>query len=98
MVEIDLSLLGKYIQLEHVFLFGSAVNRERLSDASDIDILVVSDSFKNMSLLKRKEIVLRCIELPNLDPICMTKIQFENMNATPSEFSLTILDTLIELQ
>jgi len=60
--------LKDYFEIEELILFGSK------SEGSDIDILIISDDFYQISISKRKELVKNIDN--NYDPICMTKNEY----------------------
>ena len=64
----ELKLLGLEISVIEMFLFGSK------KDNADIDILIVSDDFYELSLIKRKEIVKKVS--PRFDPVCLTNSEY----------------------
>lgn len=96
-VEVDLTYLKKYIRVERVMLFGSAVQGVLPHEFQDIDILVVSDSFRNVPQNKRKEIVRKCVNSARLDPLCLTVQQFNEMISDPSDFTKSIQKDWIEI-
>jgi hypothetical protein len=90
----DLSYLRRYLDISRAFLFGSAVSCDT---APDVDLLIISDSFRGMSLMKRREITKRCIDVQNIDPICLTTHEFEQVIASPGEFMQTVIPSLVEI-
>ncbi len=50
--------LGKRIAISKIILFGSAARREMTQD-SDLDLIVISNSFKNMDFIKRLQLLSR---------------------------------------
>jgi predicted nucleotidyltransferase len=68
--DIGIQILNLFDSILLIVEFGN-----RCSDANDIDILIVSDEFRDISKLKRKELIKRIDEY--LDPICFTSKQFK---------------------
>ena len=65
--------------LDKIIVFGSFVAREREQRKRDIDILIVSNDFELMSSFMRRNVVKKCMEGLNVDPICMTKKEFNRL-------------------
>lgn len=61
----------KEFRINELILFGND------SFQSDIDILIVSDDFANISLTKRKMLVQK--SSVKLDPICLTPKEFNKL-------------------
>lgn len=60
-----------------VLLFGSRARGDALDD-SDVDLLVVSESFRDVPFLERATAVLRDVDFPfAVDVLCYTPEEFE---------------------
>lgn len=76
MNEIILNSIKKEFRINELFLFGNDSNQ------SDIDILIVSDDFANISLTKRKMLIKK--SSVKLDPICLTLKEFNKLKNSKS--------------
>lgn len=76
MNEILLNRIKKEFRINELFLFGND------SVQSDIDILIVSDDFANISLTKRKMLIKK--NSLQLDPICLTPEEFNKLKNSKS--------------
>ena len=75
-----ISLLKKYIDIEMIIIFGSYLTKTFKKNESDIDILIVSDDFTNMTKLDAYKLLskpLWSINI-NIDPISVTSEEIEN--------------------
>jgi len=92
-LEIYLDYLIRYLEVDKIIVFGSFVAREREQRKRDIDILIVSNDFELMSSFMRRNVVKKCMEGLNVDPICMTKKEFNRLKKNNTAFSRQILKT-----
>lgn len=76
MNEIILISIKKEFRINELFLFGND------SFQSDIDVLIVSDDFANISLTKRKMLIKK--SSVKLDPICLTPKEFNKLKNSKS--------------
>lgn len=84
---VDYSILTENLNIEKIILYG---NSEHYSN--DIDLLIVSDDFRDMFFFKRINKVIEYIETDNiLDPICLTNIEYCKLLNYPNEFSRKII-------
>lgn len=64
---------------ERVLLFGSRIKRIAGED-SDIDVIVVSDTFTNIPFIKRMPLILQMVKFPkHIDFICYSSEEFERI-------------------
>ncbi len=71
-----INILTKEFKIYKLFLFGNS------SKQSDIDILIVSNDFKNISQMKRKMLIKK--NSSKLDPICLTYKELQNLKNSNS--------------
>lgn len=66
-------------KIKCIFLIGSYA-KQRCNINSDVDLIVVSNSFKNINNHVRKKILLSAFQgdYPKLDIICLTEQEFQN--------------------
>jgi predicted nucleotidyltransferase len=76
MDEILLNSIKTEFRINELFLFGN------VSVQSDLDILIVSDDFTNISISKRKMLIKKSSH--KLDPICLTPIEFNKLKSSKS--------------
>lgn len=76
MNEILLNSIKKEFRISELFLFGN------FSVQSDVDILIVSDDFTNISISKRKMLIKKSSH--SLDPICLTPKEFNKLKQSKS--------------
>jgi len=88
------ALLNKIVQKfdpRELWLWGSRIYGNPHHD-SDIDLVIISDRFRNIRLLKRRSYFLRTIEfskypdLEDIDPFCFTPEEFEKKKQDPWMF------------
>ncbi len=75
-----IDIIRKVIDIDTVIIFGSFLNPGFNAENSDIDILIVSNDFKNMSKLDAYKIVsdpLWDLKI-NIDPIPVSKDEIRN--------------------
>lgn len=75
-----ISLLKNDIDIEMIIIFGSYLSNTYKKYESDIDILIVSDDFNNMTKLDAYKLLskpLWDIKI-NIDPISVTREEIEN--------------------
>jgi predicted nucleotidyltransferase len=76
--------LMKEFKPEKVLLFGSRVKGDARQE-SDIDLIVISPSFKNIPFIRRMPLVLKKVTFPNhVDYICYTREEYENIKDASS--------------
>jgi hypothetical protein len=67
-----------------VLIFGSRV-RGNATEDSDIDVIIISDSFKNIPFLRRMERMLKVVRFPkHVDYLCYTPDEFERIKHASS--------------
>jgi len=76
MNETILNSLNREFKINEIFLFGNKLAQ------NDIDVLVVSDDFANISRTKRKMLIKKTSL--KLDPICLTTQEFEKLKRSKS--------------
>lgn len=76
MDETILKSITREFRVNDLFLFGNS------SSQNDIDILIVSNDFSNISRIKRKQLIQK--SSPMLDPICLTDEEFNKLNNSDS--------------
>lgn len=76
MDETILKSITREFRVNDLFQFGNS------SSQNDIDILIVSNDFSNISRIKRKQLIQKLS--PMLDPICLTDIEFNKLNNSDS--------------
>lgn len=77
--------ITREFRVNDLFLFGNS------SSQKDIDILIVSNDFSNISRTKRKQLILK--SSPILDPICLTYDEFKKLYNSDSSLCRKILTT-----
>ncbi|MBI5393639.1 nucleotidyltransferase domain-containing protein [Candidatus Woesearchaeota archaeon] len=97
----QLSLFKKRIKKKYdvkkILLFGSLARGE-FTKQSDIDLIVISDSFRNKKSFQRSPKIHMEWDLDYpVDFICLTKKEFEKKKQTIA-FSTTILKDIIEIK
>lgn len=65
----------QYFSISKVYLRGSILSSNFSSD-SDIDIIVVSDHFKGISISKRKMVFSKYLYPYKIDALCLTETEF----------------------
>jgi len=74
----------KEFKPEKVLLFGSRAKGDARQE-SDIDLIVISPSFKKIPFIKRMPLVLKKVTFPNhVDYICYTREEYENIKDASS--------------
>lgn len=64
---------------EKIIFFGSRV-KGTAKEGSDIDVLLISSSFKNLPFLRRMPLVLKKVSFPkHVDYICYTPQEYKKM-------------------
>ena len=79
------------IDVIKIYLFGSCVT----GVGNDIDLLVISNDFEGISRAKRLEKVMLNFSGLNIDPVCITSIEFERLLKQKSFFLSEILKTAL---
>ena len=74
--------LNREFKINDLYIFGNK------STQNDIDILIVSDDFVNISRTKRKMLVKKISF--KLDPICLTTREFKKLKLSKSSLWNTI--------
>ncbi len=81
---------------ESVFIFGSRV-QGNAGENSDIDVLLISDLFRDMPFIKRMPLVLRTIRFErHVDYICYTPGEFQKIK-NKSSIVMDALETGIKV-
>jgi hypothetical protein len=75
-----------FFTVELLVIFG---NQDQ--DARDIDVLIVSDDFKGISLFKSKQLLKRIDS--RLDPVCLSLEQFGQFKQSDSSLYKAIIKT-----
>ncbi len=72
-------IVQKGIKIDKIILYGSHANNTQKPE-SDIDIILISDSFKDMSYWQRIEIIADVISeiFQPIEAICMTNDEWNN--------------------
>ena len=79
-----------------LIIFGSRVKGEA-KDYSDIDVIMISESFRGVHFLKRMPLVVKTISFPkHIDFICYTPDEFERI-ANKSSLIIAALKEGMEL-
>ena len=74
-----LPVLVSEFKPESVIIFGSRITGKAF-EGSDIDVLIISDFFKDIPFIKRMPMVLRTARFEkHVDYICYTPTEFENI-------------------
>lgn len=68
--------IKREFRVKDLYLFGNT------SSQKDIDILIVSNDFCDISRTKRRQLIMK--SSPILDPICLTYKEFKNLNNSDS--------------
>jgi predicted nucleotidyltransferase len=85
-----LPLIYKEYAPDTVLMFGSRV-RGDADDESDIDIIVVSDFFKDIAFIKRIPLLLKKLRFPkHIDALCYSKEEFARIKTG----SAVVMDAL----
>jgi predicted nucleotidyltransferase len=85
-----LPVLVSDFKTETVIIFGSRITGKAF-EGSDIDVLIISDFFKDIPFIKRMPMVLRTARFEkHVDYICYTPTEFENIK----DKSSVIMDAL----
>jgi predicted nucleotidyltransferase len=85
-----LPVLVSEFKPESVIIFGSRITGKAF-EGSDIDVLIISDFFKDIPFIKRMPMVLRTARFEkHVDYICYTPTEFENIK----DKSSIIMDAL----
>lgn len=69
----------KEIKPSRIIIFGSRA-KDNAKENSDIDVIIISDYFKNIPFIRRMPILLRLIRFEkHIDFLCYTEDEFENI-------------------
>lgn len=72
------------IKPARVLLFGSRATGDAREE-SDLDVIVISDHFRDVRFLKRMEMLLKIARFPkHVDYLCYTPEEFERIKGTSS--------------
>ena len=74
--------ISREFRVSDLFLFGDYTTQK------DLDILVISNDFRNISRTKRKMLIKKCS--PQLDPICLTNKEFQKLKKSMSSLWIHI--------
>lgn len=67
-----------------ILLFGSRIRGNAVED-SDLDVIIVSDYFKDIPFMIRSEMVLKTVEFPiHVDYLCYTEEEFKDIVTSSS--------------
>ena len=78
----DVSILTNSLKIDKIIQFGNMS-----SQANDIDLLVVSDDFKEVFHHKRKSIIRNWLQSnKHIDVICLTKNEYLSLKKSESPF------------
>ena len=73
-----------------ILIFGSRITGGATKD-SDIDVIIISERFKNIPFLKRMAMILKQVDFPkHIDFICYTLDEFERIK----DKSSVVIDAL----
>lgn len=88
-MKINMDNLLSRIDVEKIVLFGSNTQDDT---GLDIDLLIISDDFKDMMKFKREQIVISELKHnKKIDPICVTCDEYRRMEIWGNHFSKQIL-------
>ncbi len=91
-IETVVPVIKREMSPSKVVIFGSRVSGNAAED-SDIDVIIVSDFFKEVKFIKRMALVLKKIKfLRHIDFICYTPDEFEKIQNA----SVIVKSALIE--
>ena len=91
-----LPLIVKDLNPSKVLIFGSRVTGN-ITDDSDIDVIIISDAFKEIPFIKRMTRVMKLTRFPkHVDYLCYTPEEFMNVKASSSLLE-NALENFIEL-
>ncbi len=77
-------ILKKEIKPEEILFFGSRVTGEA-KEESDLDVILISEYFKNIPFIKRMPLVLKKIKFnKHVDILCYSQDEFERIKKTSS--------------
>jgi len=72
------------VRPSRVIISGSRVRGE-VGEASDLDVIVVADSFRDIPFLKRMPLLLKLVRFEkHIDFLCYTEEEFEQVKETSS--------------
>jgi len=82
------NIIKKGIHVDHIILYGSYANNTQRTD-SDIDLVVISDSFKNMDYWQRIDILADTISdiFQPIEAIGMTNEEWDNKTFMAAEYA-----------
>lgn len=82
--DVALPVLISEFKPERVIIFGSRITGKAHED-SDIDVIVVADSFRNVPFIKRMPMMLRKTPFEkHVDYICYTPVEFKRIKSRSS--------------
>lgn len=81
-------LAQKGVEVDRVILYGSHANETQRED-SDIDVIVISDSFQDMNYWERIDVMADAISdiLEPIEAIAMTNSEWENKVYMAAEYA-----------
>ena len=88
---LNFNYLIRYLDVELIIVFGSSLSSVNYD--KDIDILIVSNDFKDVLSLKRRLIVKKCVSKLLVDPICLTSSEYRKMTKYGSNFAKQLIQT-----
>ncbi|MCD7972243.1 MAG: hypothetical protein LUG18_06190 [Candidatus Azobacteroides sp.] len=83
MKKINIDTIFKEFDVECIYLYGN------VNCINDIDLLIVSNSFKGISISKRKDLIKK--NNNKIDPICLTIKDFEKLKMSESTLWLELI-------
>ncbi len=86
-----LPVIMKELKPTRVLFFGSRVTGNATKD-SDIDVIIISESFKEIPFVRRMEKILKLTRFPkHVDYLCYTPEEFMNVKV-----SSTVIENVLE--
>jgi len=79
------------IDISKAYLFGSSTKQ----NGNDFDILFISNDFEGVSRIKRSEKIKLNFLSENIDPVCISEIEFTRLTKQKSYFLTEILKSAI---
>jgi len=86
MTDTALKSILKEFEVKSIIQFGNIAETSK-----DVDILIVSDNFEGVSDKKRRELI--CKIDANLDPVCLTTNEYNNLSNANSSILKGITST-----
>jgi hypothetical protein len=87
-------VIEKYYGPARIIFFGSRANG-RVTEESDIDVIIISEKFMNVPFIRRMEHILKAIRFPrHVDALCYTPDEFERIKTTSVIIENALLGSL----